>query len=202
MVLCFWVSGKSVSIWKAFCDTLNFNPLCDSFIFPNWIFHVNQASCFTGEKPGDFKPCFTLHIPMELFWGLILSELVPEGRKRQDSLRISSCVNSSVDLRFLGISLMCFYSCFYSWWAVGDSSQPALLVLFPLITFAPSIQIWSSRGQGLSYHVCVTKEERVRGKLCWACQDWGFIPPVPTKILFAPAQCRKGKEKNPQENQA
>lgn len=164
----------------------------------------NQASCFTGEKPGDFKSRFTLHMSMELFWELILSELFPEDRKIQDSLRISSCVNSSVDLSFLGISLMCFYSCFYSWWAVGDSSQLALLVLFPLITFASSIQIWSSWGQGLSCHVCITKEERVRGKLCWACQDWGFILPVPIKFLvcLCSVQEREGKKKKRQENQA
>lgn len=116
----------------------------------------NQASCFTGEKPGDFKSCFTLHMSMELFWVLILSELFPEDRKIQDSLRISSCVNGSVDLSLLGISLMCFYSCFYSWWAVGlQFSQLALLVLFPLITFASSIQIWSSQRQGLC-HLCIT----------------------------------------------
>lgn len=147
--------------------------------YPMW----NQAGWFTGEKPGDFKSCFTLQMSMELFWGLILSELFPEDRKIQDSLRISSCVNSRVDLSFLGISLMCLYSCFYSWWAVGDSSQLALLVLFPLITFASSIQIWSLWGQGLSCNVCITKEERAGDRFCSACQDWGFIPPVPTKIL-------------------
>jgi len=39
---------------------------------------------------------------------LILSELFPEDRKAQDSLRISSCVNSSVGTSLFGISLMCF----------------------------------------------------------------------------------------------
>lgn len=96
---------------------------------------------------------------MELFWGLILSELFPEDRKIQDSLRISSCVNSSADLTSLGFHWCASIPAFTpdGFWGL-QFSQLALLVLLPLITFASSIQIWSSWGQGLSYRACITKE--------------------------------------------
>lgn len=110
VVSCFRVSGKTVSIWKPFCHALNFSPLSNSLIFTNLNIPYEIKSVVLLVRSQGILGVM-LHMFMELFWVLILSELFPEDSKIEDSLRISSCVNNSVGTGLFWISLMCSYSC-------------------------------------------------------------------------------------------